>query len=125
MENLFLDSTVKTPQVVFDANSNELVLSGRSLPENANDFYEPIKSWLIEYFSKTNTKSTFVFDLKYYNTSSSKLILELLNIFKNAIQNGQDLSIIWKYEKNDEDTKEDVNDFSDIVGVPIELKVLP
>ncbi|NOZ48133.1 MAG: DUF1987 domain-containing protein [Chlorobi bacterium] len=122
MESFFLDSTFKTPEVELDKQKNKFRISGRSLPENADEFYSTIHKWLEEYFISPNNKTTFTFSLNYYNTASSKMILEIFKILKRATEAGHNINIVWEYDKNDEEVKEEGNDFADIVGVPIEIK---
>jgi hypothetical protein len=49
MEILKIESTEDSPQIVLDRESNILEISGRSLPEDVNTFYEPTMSWIEEY----------------------------------------------------------------------------
>jgi len=78
MESFFLVATNKTPEVDLNPDNHVLTFSGRSLPENSEKFYRPIKDWIIEYFNTFPEASFLNFNLKYYNTSSSKMILEIL-----------------------------------------------
>lgn len=124
MEKYILEPTFKTPRVELDKNSERLVISGRSLPENAEEFYNKITFWLQEYFRSPNSKTTFVFKLNYYNTASSKMILEIFKLFKSALDKGVELEIIWGHDKNDEEVKEDGGDFAEIVGIPIKIELI-
>lgn len=124
MEKLILESSFKTPKIELDKNSERFIISGRSLPENAEEFYNKIIFWLQDYFLAPKTKTTFVFKLNYYNTASSKMILEIFKVFKRAHDKGIELELIWGHDKNDEEVKEDGKDFADIVGIPIIIKTM-
>ena len=47
--NLFVEQTPKTPQVDLNQYNGELILYGKSIPENAAKVYEPILKWVSQY----------------------------------------------------------------------------
>jgi hypothetical protein len=59
--------------------------------------------------------------LKYFNTSSAKCILELLEKTKNAGSNGKKVTISWYYSQGDEDMVEAAETFSELIDFPIHL----
>jgi len=95
-------------------------IMGASSPEDADNLYIPIINWLEEYEKAPKKKTVFNFGLKYFNTSSSKLILEILLILKRFYDNGNDVLIRWHTEEMDEDIKETGIDYADIIKVPFE-----
>ena len=48
MEDLKLEGSAKTPFVEFNSKG-ELLLKGRSIPENSIEFYKPIIEWIDNY----------------------------------------------------------------------------
>ena len=58
---------------------NKFLFSGKSLPEDVKEFYDPILSWLKEYKNDPNEETTFVMRMEYFNTASSKMILEMFD----------------------------------------------
>ena len=77
METITREGTEDTPKVVLDPSAGTFEISGRSLPEDVNEFYEPILNWLEEYTENPNNETYFVFKLEYFNTASSKMILDI------------------------------------------------
>ena len=79
MESLLIQNTEDTPQIDFDLGTGIFSISGRSLPENAIEFYMPILEWIEKVLSETSDK-TFVFEIKleYFNTASSKQLAKML-----------------------------------------------
>ena len=76
MDDLKLEGSAKTP--VVDLNSNgELLLKGRSIPENSIEFYKPIVEWIDAYGQSVNSTTVLSVQLEYFNTSSSKCILDV------------------------------------------------
>lgn len=121
MENLVIKGEAKTPTVDFNYTNGELVISGRSIPENSIEFYKPIIEWLEAL--KISEKDKIVLDIKleYFNTSSSKCILDVFKKLEEIKSVGKDASIRWYFESDDEDMEEAGQDFSAIIKVPLEL----
>ncbi|HAI74870.1 MAG TPA: nuclear pore complex subunit, partial [Microscillaceae bacterium] len=79
MDVINLEGTEDTPKIILDRNNGIFEISGRSLPEDSAEFYQPILDWLQEYAKGPNPDTTFIFKLEYFNTASSKLILDILS----------------------------------------------
>ena len=77
METIIIEGTPKTPSVNFDSTSGILHLKGRSIPENSIEFYKPLVEWLDAYSGKPQPKTAVNIQLEYFNTSSSKCLLDL------------------------------------------------
>jgi hypothetical protein len=120
MEAIKIKGTEDTPNVILDAAENIMELSGRSLPEDVSSFYSPILNWLTEYSKKPNAKTIFNFKLVYFNTASSKLILDILMKLEEMSKAGNDVLIKWYFPEDDEDMQEAGNEYADIVEVPFE-----
>ena len=76
MEDLKHEGSAKTPVVEFSSNG-ELLLKGRSIPENSIEFYKPLIEWLESYSESPNSTTVLSVQLEYFNTSSSKCILDV------------------------------------------------
>ncbi len=121
MQPLLLTKKNKTPQVTFDPEKDTFEISGRSIPENSVDFYKPILDWLDDYTKKPNDKTRFTVKLEYFNTSSSKCLVDIFRKLENIYLKDHDVIIYWYFEDEDEDMKESGEDFKDILKVPIEM----
>ncbi len=122
MEALIIEATDDTPKVVLDPSNNNFEFSGKSLPEDVTTFYGPIMDWLDEYASSPNDKIVVIFNLVYFNTASSKLILDILFKLEEIFDKGNDISIEWHYQEEDEDMEEAGEEYGDLVEMPLELK---
>ena len=121
MEAITIEGTPKTPTIEFDATSGVVSIKGRSIPENSVEFYKPMVDWLDEYASSPKEKTEVNIQLEYFNTSSSKCILDVfkkLEIIKNS---GSNVVINWYYEEDDEDMLEAGEDYQSIINVPFEM----
>ena len=122
MKVIKIKGTDDTPNVVLDASSDPPVLeiSGRSLPEDVTAFYDPILEWLDEYAERIDKKTVMDFKLSYFNTASSKLLLDVLLKLEDMYDNGKDVLVRWHYPDDDEDMEEAGEEYADIVEVPFE-----
>jgi hypothetical protein len=120
MEVIKIKGTDDTPTVILDADNGIFEISGRSLPEDVAAFYEPIIDWLDQYAENPNDKTVFNFKLEYFNTASSKLLLDVLLKLEDMCDDGKDVLVRWHYPDDDEDMEEAGEEYADIVDVPFE-----
>ena len=125
MESLVLQPTAHTPSVSLNSDSGVFEFKGRSTPENSLDYYDPIFKWLDQYVLKPSSKTVVKLQFEYFNTSSSKCILDVLKKFVKLHNAGSDVTIKWYYEEEDDDMKEAGEDYSDILDIPFEIQVIP
>lgn len=98
------------PSVHFNAENGHCLMEGESYLENTWDFYENLLNWLKTY-AETKRAIQFDFKLAYFNTSSSKGILQLLEFLEDYEKKGGEITINWYYPSHDEDLKEEAEDF--------------
>ncbi|RZT91806.1 uncharacterized protein DUF1987 [Ancylomarina subtilis] len=121
MDTLIIEGTSKTPKVIFDAEKGELLLEGRSIPENSLEFYIPLMEWLDTYSQEVKTDTIVHMKLEYFNTSSSKCILDFFRKLETISNRGNKISINWYFEEDDEDMMEAGEDYDAIVGLPFAI----
>ena len=59
--------------------------------------------------------------LDYFNTSSSKCILDILKRVDKIDDAGHDVLIKWYFDESDEDMMESGEDYMDLLEAPFEL----
>jgi hypothetical protein len=118
MNILNLEGTEDTPKIILDKEHGIFEISGRSLPEDSAEFYQPVLDWISEYADAPHSKTEFVFKLEYFNTASSKLILDVLS----ALEDIDGMTILWYFHEDDEDMEEAGQEFSELVEIPFEFK---
>lgn len=121
MENLNLEGSAKTPTVKFDSQKGSLELKGRSIPENSIEFYKPLNDWIDEYAANPKEQTTVDIKLEYFNTSSSKCILDLFKLLEKLNEKSTKVKINWFYEVEDEDMAEAGEDYQAIIDLPFEM----
>jgi hypothetical protein len=100
------------PTVDFNADLGVCELSGESYLEDTVDFYAPLLNWLREYKNEGKKPITFNFKLTYFNTSSSRCILDILYILKEYEEDGGEVTVNWFFDKDDIDMEEEVEDYT-------------
>lgn len=119
-DEIRISATEDTPEVVLNDKEGTFKISGRSLPEDAFWFYNPIVEWLSGY-SKTPLSTTeFHFKLEYFNTASAKQIFKIANILSD-ISKSNPVKIKWHYDEGDRDMLASGERFSKLCGMPFEL----
>jgi hypothetical protein len=80
--NFTIEQTLKTPQIDLNQFSGELIMSGRSIPENAAKIYEPVLNWVKEYVLKAKPITNLRLNLEYFNTASMIWLSRILAVLK-------------------------------------------
>jgi len=121
MDAIIIKGTPKTPDVNFDYDKGSLLLKGRSIPENSVEFYKPLVNWLGEYSANPKPETVFEVQLEYFNTSSSKCLLDLFKKMETLGKGGNKIIVNWYYEEDDEDMLEAGEDYQSIIDVPFKM----
>ncbi len=121
MSALILEGSPKTPTVNFDPETGFLELRGRSIPENSIDIYKPLIDWLDKYGRSPQPKTALHVQLEYFNTSSSKCILDLFKKLEGVRATGNEVTVLWHYEADDEDMLEAGEDYAGIINIPFKM----
>jgi len=121
MESLLIEGTAKTPTVRFDANQGLVEIKGRSIPENSVDFYRPLVDWLDKYSQSPKEQTKVNIQLEYFNTSSSKCILDVFKKLEAIHKSNHEVVINWYYEEDDEDMLEAGEDYESIIRIPFKM----
>jgi len=121
MEPIIIEGTPKTPSVKFDEKEGVFEIKGRSIPENSVEFYKPLNEWLDNYMQTPLEKTVVNIRLEYFNTSSSKCILDVFKRLEAIHKTKHDVEINWFYEEDDEDMLEAGEDYDSIIKVPFKM----
>jgi hypothetical protein len=127
MNKFYLEETEFTPEISFDIDARKFNFKGVSRPEDVFKFYHPAIDWLKELeqniYSHSDAKYNIPtinieFHLTYFNSASSKMLLQILESFKRIQDEGIEIKIDWYYDENDEQMFDDGTDLSESVGIP-------
>lgn len=116
MKDLKIEGTKFSPKVNLSADG-ELTISGRSIMEDPIVFYKPVIEALKQCQAK---KFTLEIRLEYMNTSSTKVLLDLMRTIKEHFY-ASNTFINWYYESDDEDMFDIGKDFESLLSIPIDF----
>ncbi len=114
------NDTYFTPSVQLDPSEGVCKLMGESYLEDTFGFYKKITDWLQDYM-QSKRPITFDFKLTYFNTSSSRALLDLLKLLNAYRVSGAEVTVNWFYPEDDEDMLEEAEDFMADTKLPINL----
>lgn len=120
-----MEGSMKTPAVNCNPQTGKIEIKGRSIPENAIKFYKPIMDWLDQYSSNPQKLTEVDLQLEYFNTSSSKCILDFFKKLILIFTAGNEMVINWIYVDDDDDMLEVGNDFQSMVKIPFRMIKVP
>lgn len=122
MEKYTIAATANTPDIKFDLEKGELNISGRSIPENSIEFYNPLFSALDQYLSNPKNNTVLNIQLEYYNSSSSACLLSVFKKLEKFNKGaGLPVNVNWMYEENDEDILAAGKNFEGMVDLPFHM----
>jgi len=119
LTTVHIKPTETTPEVKLDPTTGKFEIKGRSISENASEFYNPLIDWVKTYVGNPSGSTIVDVYLDYVNTSSSKSLMHLFNTLSAV--SGMEVIINWHYKKDDEAMKEAGEDFNTILNLPFHL----
>ena len=117
---LYIEKTINTPYIKFV--NGEMFISGRSIPENAILFFEPLFRSIVEYSKNPCDQTLITVFLEYANSSTNRALLTVFTLLENMFEKGLDIKVYWYYEPEDDMMRELGNDFKTILTLPICLE---
>jgi len=109
------------PGILLDRGSGKFEISGKTCPEDAIEFYEPVFNWLDEYAQDPLEQTIFDFRLTYFNTVSSKILMMIMLRLEELSEEGNNVKVRWFYPEDDEDLEEAGQDFESMVDIDFEF----
>ena len=81
----YLEATHKTPEVNGNIEEGKLYIKGKSIPEDARDFYFPFRNWVLEFVQSPKDSLKVEVQLEYFNTSTSSIFLDIFRLLLNKL----------------------------------------
>ena len=118
MEELKYTATKNTPEIILNPEG-KIKIRGRSIHENAVDFFAPVEEWVSEYILSPANVTSVEIALDYFNSASAKVFISILQKITYVTLKHKKFVINWYYEEGDEDILERGEYFSSILDVPV------
>ena len=122
LKTLYIEATRKTPHVDFNNVTGELIIDGKSIPENAALLYEDILNWIVEYVKYPKAITNFRLNLEYFNTASAIWLAKIVRILSSIKDENNTLIIhlsfsIEDFENMDtEEIKDELHPLIHLIG---------
>lgn len=114
-----ISSTASIPYYKSDYKKGIITLKGISIDDDVKDFYTSIINDLKINLSDYKKNIKMEVDLVYFNTRTSRYLMDIFNVFKDLIvKKGYKVSIDWYYEEDDSDMCDTATDYQSITGIP-------
>ncbi|MEN8120391.1 MAG: DUF1987 domain-containing protein [Bacteroidota bacterium] len=126
MENLEIEGSHKNffiPTVNFNAKTGICEITGESFLEDTVEFYRNLTDWIEDYIEQVEGPLAFIIKLSYFNTSTSRSILDILNLLKDYEDEGGEVVVNWHYDEIDIDMEEDIDDY--IIDTGLDINKVP
>ena len=124
MDPLIIQATEATPHVHFDGGKGVMEIKGVSYEEDAHAFYQPLLKWLDAYKKQPLSDTVLNVYFKYFNTATSKALYEVFLKFQEVKKQGASVSIYWYYDAGDDDMRDDIEYFSEVMDIQINGRML-
>lgn len=122
MKDIHFTATTSTPDVDANWEAGRLRMGGDSYPENSFDIFQPVIDWL-ESFLTTETRPILLeLSLVYLNTSSVRVLMDMLDILEEAHQGGRGVEVVWLYNENNERVGELAEEFKEDCTFPFHIR---
>ena len=124
MENLYIAGSEYIPEVNLNAQTGQLSIGGESYHEYTLEFFEPIFEWLKKYTAEGGKNIVLNFRMTYFNTSSSRRFLEIMNLLEEYKRTkGGKVFINWYYHNEDLDMQESGEEYAaDVIGLKFNIE---
>jgi len=123
MKKLFFECQKQSPCALFDKKNNTFEIKGKSFAKYSRHIYQNILEWLNEYLKDPNEETIFAFKFEFYDSSSAKMILEILKKIDVLYNQNGKVEIHWYFPEDDDDIEEAGEIYSNLVDTPV--KVIP
>lgn len=120
LKTIFIEPTDKTPQIDFNFLTGELILSGRSIPENATEIYEPAYDWVASYIKNPRQTTNLRLNLEYFNTATSIWLAKIVKCL-SKIEVPESVLLVHLYFNIEEFDNMDVEDVKDALSHVVDI----
>ena len=118
MQELKIAPSKNTPEILL-CPQGIIKIEGRSIHENVSDFFTPVEAWIDEYIADPADLTTVNLNLEYFNSSSSKALIQMLQQIKTVTSLDKSFVINWYYEDGDDDILERGEYFASVLDIPM------
>lgn len=121
MNNIAITGTSSTPAILADWQEGCLSMQGDSYPENSFDLFQPVIAWVKDYLTGESRPLRLEFELVYLNTSSIRVLMDILDMAEEHHRQGRAVSLCWRYDPANERVAELAAEFKEDCSFPFAI----
>lgn len=122
MSSFSQKATARTPEILLNADAGTLVLSGESYPEDVTAFYATLSDAISHFFDASQNALAVSIKLTYFNSSSARALMELLDLLDSEAGKGREVAVAWYCDPDDDITREFAQDISsDVTNITVTI----
>ncbi|NOZ35110.1 MAG: DUF1987 domain-containing protein [Chlorobi bacterium] len=116
-----IEATKTTPLVNISVKDCIFEIKGFSFANDSDSFFEPVMEYINNRFSELECELNCKFYLSVFNSVTYKYILNMMARFMEFNKNGKNIKVVWYFDSDDEDNKENAEDISELFNIPFKL----
>ena len=120
MEFPAVEKNTSTPSLRFSDTDSTIFIEGESYPENSFEFYDPLLKW-VTWYLESASELLLSIQISYMNSSSTKCILDLLDLLDDAHNSGKKTAVEWVYDPENPRSLELAEEFKEELQVSFTL----
>lgn len=122
MTAINIAATSSTPEVDYNILNEVQRITGVSTPVDSVEFYSPMINWINQNAGSLKSGCVFEFELNYFNSSSMKALVWLLQQIEEMILAGYVWIIRWVIVEDDEFMEEAAEAMQTLLEVPVAIE---
>ena len=107
-------------EILLNTEEKLLQLSNRSISPDPELIFNPLIDILNVYFG-SNDKLICKIKLEYFNSSSARSLLNLLQRLESQHKKGFKISVMWYHTVDDDDSREFGEDLQELITLPVDI----
>ncbi|HPD94905.1 MAG: DUF1987 domain-containing protein [Bacteroidales bacterium] len=119
MEKLHVERKTDSPEIIANAEEGYFEINGKSLPEDAVEFYKPLEKYVLSYINRPKQTTTINLKLEYLNSSSSKKLLDIIELFEKIQKQGYEIILNWYHHDDDQDMIDEGVEFAHMTSLKV------
>jgi len=119
MEALHIEGRIDSPQITANGDNGYFEIKGKSLPEDAVEFYRPLERYIVEYVKAPQPLTKIDLRLEYLNSSSSKKLLDLIGHIEKIAKEGHLVELNWYHRDEDQDMIDEGIEFAHMTSLKV------
>jgi len=119
---MIIRETPGSPYVQLSVDDCVFIIKGNSFSENLNNIYEKVLNWIDNEMPKIKCDIECIFNFNVSNSVTYKNILIIMTKFSELQKLGKKITVVWYYDKEDEDSLAIGEDIEELFNLPVKYK---